>query len=323
MAVRSWRTGMLAAVAGTMLAACLPQVRSGSVPTPAELPPNTAPSISGTPPASAIAGSAYAFQPAATDADGDALQFTATGLPGWATLVRTSGMIHGTPTEQDVGTSASIVLTVTDGEASSSLAPFSITVASSQPTPPPPPGNSAPNRAPSVSGTPATTATVGSDYVFRPVASDPDGDAVSWSISGKPTTAEFSTLTGELRWNPGSAGTWQNVVITATDSRGASASLPAFSIVVTQPSVGTAALSWEAPRQYADGQAMPASALAAYRIYHGASATSLSRLAEVDGGTTSFNVDRLSAGTHYFAVTAVSYAGAESEASTVASKTIQ
>ena len=38
---------------------------------------------------------------------------------------------------------------------------------------------SAANRAPSISGSPATTAYVGKTYSFRPTASDPDGNKLS------------------------------------------------------------------------------------------------------------------------------------------------
>src|SRR5690606_20087169 len=118
-------------------------------------------------------------------------------------------------------------------------------------------------------------------------------------------------------------GTWSNIRITVTDSKGASSSLAPFSIAVSAvaPS-GTAALRWTSPTQYTDGTALPASDLTGYRIYAGTSASSLTRLAEVDGRTTSFVVNNLAAGTHYFAVTAVASSGAESTFSAVGQKTI-
>jgi hypothetical protein len=165
---------------------------------------------------------------------------------------------------------------------------------------------------------------VGQAYTFSPTATDADGDTLTWSISGKPTDATFSTTSGRLTWTPTAAGTAQNIVITVTDSKGAAASLPAFSITVTAtPAAGSASLSWDAPVQYVDGSSLPGSALAWYRIYHGTSASSLTSVAEVDSATTSFVVNNLSSGTHYFAVTAVTTAGAESGYSAVGSKTIQ
>jgi predicted RNA methylase len=67
---------------------------------------------------------------------------------------------------------------------------------------------------------------------------------------------------------------------------------------------------------------LPLSELGAYHVYHGISPAMLTRIAEVDGRTTAFTVLNLAAGTHYFAVTAVSILGTESSLSDVGSKTI-
>lgn len=274
-------------------------------------PPNRAPTISGSPSTSVTVGSQYVFQPSASDPDGQALTYTITNQPAWASFSNSTGRLSGTPADNHVGTTSGIVIRVSDGTASVALPTFSITV------------NAAPNRAPTISGTPATSATVGVAYSFAPTASDPDGDALTWSISGKPGPASFELTTGLLSWTPASAGTWSNIVITVTDSRGASASLPAFALTVAPaPASGTASLSWQAPTQYTDGSSLPGSQLDAYRIYQGTSAGSLNRVAEVDSGTMSFTVQSLAAGTHYFAVTAVTSSGTESALSAVGSKTI-
>jgi hypothetical protein len=75
-----------------------------------------------------VVGQAYSFQPAANDANGDTLSFTATNLPAWATLNAATGRISGTPTAAQVGSYANIAITVSDGTASASLTPFTITV---------------------------------------------------------------------------------------------------------------------------------------------------------------------------------------------------
>jgi hypothetical protein len=89
---------------------------------------NSAPTISGSPGSSAVAGQAYSFQPAATDANGDPLTFTVANLPGWATFNASTGRISGTPTTAQVGAYANITVTVSDGRANASLQPFTITV---------------------------------------------------------------------------------------------------------------------------------------------------------------------------------------------------
>jgi len=59
---------------------------------------NSAPSITGSPSASVVAGQLYTFQPAASDADGDPLVFAAQNVPAWATFSASTGRLSGTPT---------------------------------------------------------------------------------------------------------------------------------------------------------------------------------------------------------------------------------
>lgn len=89
---------------------------------------NAAPTMTGTPGATAVVGQAYSFQPAAADANGDALTFTQTNLPSWATFNAQTGRISFTPTAAQVGTYANITVTVSDGQASATVGPFTITV---------------------------------------------------------------------------------------------------------------------------------------------------------------------------------------------------
>jgi hypothetical protein len=91
-------------------------------------PPNRPPVISGTPPTSVTAGTAYSFQPTASDPDGNTLTFSITNAPAWAAFSTTTGRLQGTPTASDVGTYANIAITASDGTATASLPAFSIAV---------------------------------------------------------------------------------------------------------------------------------------------------------------------------------------------------
>lgn len=189
---------------------------------------NNAPSISGVPAPSVLVGQTYAFTPAATDPDKDALVFSITNAPVWAQFNPQSGALTGTPTSAHVGTTTDIVITVSDGKDTSSVGPFSITVAPVTPTPPPA------NAAPTISGTPVTTVNVGQTYSFQPVASDADGDSLSFTITNRPSWATFNTSTGRLSGTVRAAqagNTYANIVISVTDGK-ATKSLPAFSITV-------------------------------------------------------------------------------------------
>ena len=89
---------------------------------------NEAPSISGTPPGSVTAGQPFDFTPTASDPDGDTLSFSIQNRPSWLSFNTSSGQISGTPQEADVGSYSNIVISVSDGELSDSLAPFSVSV---------------------------------------------------------------------------------------------------------------------------------------------------------------------------------------------------
>jgi len=84
--------------------------------------------MAGSPGSTAVVGQAYSFQPAASDANGDALTFTVANLPSWATFSAQTGRISGTPTSAQVGSYGDITVTVSDGKASTTVGPFTITV---------------------------------------------------------------------------------------------------------------------------------------------------------------------------------------------------
>ncbi len=290
-------------------------------------PVNQPPRISGTPATSVQAGQQYSFQPAASDPDGDSLTYSITNRPTWANFSTATGRLSGTPNASNVGTYSNIRIRVSDGRETATLATFSIVV-SAAPAPAP-----APNRAPTISGTPATTATVGTAYTFQPSASDPDDDRLAWSIQNAPSWATFNTATGRLSGTPTAAGTARNIVIRVSDGT-TNVSLPAFSIAVAAapaptpppppppPVTGSATVSWQAPTQNTDGSGL--TNLAGYRIVYGTNRNSLDRTVTLSNtGTTTYVIENLTAGTWYFAVRAFNSAGVESSNSGVASKTIQ
>ena len=89
---------------------------------------NQPPSISGNPPNSVNAGSAYDFRPTISDPDGDQTSCSITNKPAWASFSSSSCRLYGTPVERDIGIHGQISITVSDGEASSKLGPFEIEV---------------------------------------------------------------------------------------------------------------------------------------------------------------------------------------------------
>jgi len=92
------------------------------------------PTISGTPPTSAVAGRRYTFRPTASGPAGMTLSFSVQNKPTWANFSIATGQLTGTPTSTQTGNYSNIVLSVSDGQASSALAPFTISVAGTTPT---------------------------------------------------------------------------------------------------------------------------------------------------------------------------------------------
>jgi hypothetical protein len=186
--------------------------------------PSTAPpTIAGTPATTAMAGTAYSFTPAASSPRaGATLTYSITNQPSWATFSASTGTLSGTPAASNVGSFAGIVITVNDGTLAASLPAFTITVAPS-------------NAPPSISGTPATSVSVGNTYSFTPTASSPRaGATLSYSITNQPSWASFSTTSGKLSGAPAATnvGSFAGITITVSDGT-LSATLPAFTITVT------------------------------------------------------------------------------------------
>jgi hypothetical protein len=90
--------------------------------------PNQPPTISGTPAAQVMVGTAYDFTPTASDPDGDALNFAIIGKPDWANFNASTGRLSGTPASGDEGTYTNVRISVSDGSESATLADFDVTV---------------------------------------------------------------------------------------------------------------------------------------------------------------------------------------------------
>ena len=189
-----------------------------------QAPANNAPTISGTPAPTVVAGNQYAFTPAAADPDGHALTFSILNAPSWASFSASTGQLSGSPPTADVGVFSNIVITASDGTLTASLPAFSIQVLA------------AANDTPTISGIPPTSVVAGSNYSFKPSATDPAGKVLTFSIQAMPPWATFSASTGALTGTPTSAniGTFAGIVIAVSDGT-STAALPAFSIQVQSP----------------------------------------------------------------------------------------
>lgn len=270
---------------------------------------NDAPTISGSPAGVVTTGQSYSFTPSASDADGGTLTFGIANRPAWASFSSATGRLSGTPSASAAGEYIDIRISVSDGQASAALAPFSILV------------NQA-NVAPTISGTPPTSAREGLAYSFSPTAADADADTLTFSIANRPAWATFNAATGKLSGTPGAGtvGSYGNITIEVSDGQ-TTVSLPAFSIEVQQASMGSATLSWQAPTTRTDGT--PLTNLAGYRIRYGTAPGSYNNVLTIpNGGITSAVVSNLPPATYYFVASAYDTTGAESSNSSPVSKAV-
>lgn len=165
---------------------------------------NTPPVITSTPVTAVNEDAAYRYTVAAADTDGDTVTLTATTLPSWLTF--DGRTLSGTPTKDHVGTHA-VVLSASDGKGGTVTQGFSITVAFV-------------NDAPVITSVPSTAVNEDTAYSYRPVATDEEGQAVTFDAVTLPPWLTFRG--GVLSGTPGTAdvGT-HTVVLRATDAAGA------------------------------------------------------------------------------------------------------
>jgi hypothetical protein len=94
------------------------------------------------------------------------------------------------------------------------------------------------NRAPVISGTPPSTATVGTLYSWTPAVSDPDRNALTLTLNGKPAWASFDPKTGRIYGTPTAAYTATTSTSRLNVSDGAATTALRFSITVRTATAG-------------------------------------------------------------------------------------
>ncbi len=309
--VKHLRNATALTIMSLVLSACLSDEEPGGGSFSSPGSEGSAPTISGRPPAQVNANSQYSFTPTANDPDGDNLTFSVSGLPSWASFSTSTGRLSGTPSTNDAGSYTNIIISVTDGQASANLSAFSITVVVTSS-----------NSGPTISGNPPAQVNANSQYNFTPTASDPDGDNLTFSVSGLPGWASFDTSNGRISGTPGDAdvGTYSGIAITVSDGS-ASATLGPFSITVNSISLGSVTLSWTPPTQNEDGTQL--TDLAGYWIYWGTTPGSYPDSVKIDNpGLTSYVVENLVPGTYEFVATSFNASGIESVYSNPATKVV-
>jgi hypothetical protein len=85
----------------------------------------------------------------------------------------------------------------------------------------------------SITGSPAPSVMAAHYYYFQPSAHSPAGSKLAYSVSNKPSWAQFDAATGRIAGTPtpASVGTYANIVVSVSEG-GLHASLPAFTVKV-------------------------------------------------------------------------------------------
>ncbi|WP_082021115.1 putative Ig domain-containing protein [Geobacter anodireducens] len=165
---------------------------------------NQAPVIASSPVTSATEGALYSYQVVASDPNGDSLTYALTTAPSGMSIAA-NGTISWTPLASQAG-AHTVVVTVSDG-ALSATQTFTVTVTKL-------------NRAPSITSTAVTSVSEGAAYGYAVSASDPDGDALTYSLTASPPGMTISPA-GLISWNPGytDAGSY-TVTVKVSDPAG-------------------------------------------------------------------------------------------------------
>jgi len=179
---------------------------------------NVAPQITSTPVTGATVGVAYAYRVTATDANGDTLRYSLTTRPSGMTIGATTGQIAWTPTSTQVG-NRNVTARVVDPAGLAATQSFTINVVGT-------------NVAPQITSSPATNATVGAAYAYRVMATDANGDTLSYSLTQAPAGMTINATTGQIAWTPASAQTGTQAVTARVADPGGLAATQAFSINV-------------------------------------------------------------------------------------------
>ncbi|MBI5192271.1 MAG: tandem-95 repeat protein, partial [Nitrospirae bacterium] len=143
------------------------------------------------------------FTISGSDPDGDAVTYSAAGLPTGATFNTSTRVFDWTPTYTQSG-SYNVTFTVSDGSLNGSEV-VTITV------------NNV-NRSPVLNAIGAKGINEGSNLNFTVSGSDPDADPLTYSATGLPTGATFNTSTRVFDWTPtySQSGSY-NVTFTVSD----------------------------------------------------------------------------------------------------------
>jgi hypothetical protein len=142
------------------------------------------------------------------DQEGDAVTFEGSESIGWLNVNNSSGVLSGTPAESDIGSSETVLLTITDDRPNVNLsADYSFAISVDE------------NFPPVFETVPEDTATapVGEVYSFQFGISDANNDDFVFTVPTRPSWLSYNSSTYRIYGTPSSADTTHNVTVQAAD----------------------------------------------------------------------------------------------------------
>jgi hypothetical protein len=183
--------------------------------------------------AKAQSGKTFQFQATAIDADSDTLTYSLNNsTPNGITIDATTGLVTWTPDDTQLGANQFIVK-VEDGKGGQAFQTVTLTV------------NAADNnQAPIFTSTPRTTTRIGSSYFYQVEATDPNGDALTYSLVNAPTGMTLEN--GLISWQSTAAQAGQQTV-TIQASDGTLTTEQTYQITVSHQASNRAPIITSAP----------------------------------------------------------------------------
>ncbi|BBA70568.1 Ig domain-containing protein [Geobacter sulfurreducens] len=201
-------------------------------------PANRPPVIASSPVTAAVVGQLYSYAVSATDPDRDTLYYSvsaSTGktLPAGMAMGMTTGILTWTPSSSTPA-NWDVIVAVTDTKFNRTTQSFTITVTDGKV-----------NQAPVIVSSPVMSATEGAPYSYQVVASDPNGDSLTYALSTAPSGMSIAA-NGTISWTPlASQAGAHTVVVTVSD--GALSAVQTFTVTVARlnraPSITSTAIT--------------------------------------------------------------------------------
>ncbi len=154
--------------------------------------PNDPPVITTTPDFAATVDQPYSYDVDAGDPDGDLIQYNLEQAPSGMLIDAVSGVISWTPTLTDVG-EHTVTIKATDNYGTYAIQSYTLFVTEQ------------PNAVSVITSTPAEWARATYAYSYQVVASDADGDTLSYSLTQSPVGMTIDD-NGLITWIPDAAG---------------------------------------------------------------------------------------------------------------------